>query len=225
VLAVLWTISVEEQFYVVMPWLMKFFKRWRVHVLIVVILISTGFRIYYRDEGTILFFNTFCIMSDFAVGALIAWMAVNEHSIFLKCKKTSRKTNAIIYLVVLLTVVFYHPIFDTTIATISERLILGIGFGYLIFDQAFGENKVFDMSRIPGFVWLGKRAYGLYCFHQIGIIISTKILIAIQLMHSPLHYLLILPVMAFILTVTIASVSYRFFERPFLDWKKKFELN
>ncbi|MFI5135968.1 MAG: acyltransferase family protein, partial [Chitinophagales bacterium] len=94
VLAVLWTISVEEQFYIVMPWLMKFFKRWRMHVLIIVILISTGFRIYYRDNGTVLFFNTFCIMSDFAVGALIALFAVNEHPLFIRWKSTSRKSGA-----------------------------------------------------------------------------------------------------------------------------------
>ncbi|MFI5136163.1 MAG: acyltransferase family protein, partial [Chitinophagales bacterium] len=224
VLAVLWTVSVEEQFYIVMPWLMKFFKKWRVQILVIIILISIGFRIYYRNDGFTMFFHTLCIMSDFAVGALIAWLAVNEHALFFKWKSVPRKISFIVYLAVLIMIVFYHPIFDSTVATIAERLILGVGFGYVIFDQAFGERKVFEMSHIPGFIWLGKRAYGIYCFHQFGILASIKILRAIHLIQSPIDYLVLLPVLSFVLTVIMAALSYRFFERPFMNWKEKFEM-
>lgn len=222
VLAVLWTVSVEEQFYIVMPWLMRFFKKRRVQILVVIILISVAFRVYYRNDGFTMFFNTLTIMSDFAVGALIAWLAVNEHPVFFKWKAVPRKFGMIIYLAVFIMIIFYHPIFDSTIATIMERLVLGAGFGWVIFDQAFGEKKVFEMSRIPGFVWLGKRAYGIYCFHQFGILASIKILRTIHLIQSPVDYLLLLPILSFVLTIIMAALSYRFIERPFLNWKKKF---
>ena len=139
VLAVLWTISVEEQFYVVMPWLMKFLRRWRAHVFLLIILVSIGLRIYYRDEGKIPFFNTFCIMSDFAVGALVAWLAINDHPIYQKWKRIPRSWNLVIYVLLLAMIIFYHPIFDSTPATILERLIIGLALSHVIFDQAFGE--------------------------------------------------------------------------------------
>lgn len=224
VLAVLWTVSVEEQFYVVMPWLMKWFKKWRVHVFAVIVLVCLAARIYYRDEGQVLFFHTLCIMSDFAVGAFLAWLAVTEHPLFLKWKKIPRAWNMGIYLLLLVMVAFYHPLFDSTIATISERLILGLAFGHVIFDQAFGENKAIELGKFPGLVWLGKRAFGLYCFHQIGILACVHLFGALHWLQQPWQYLIMLPLLSFIITVLLAALSYRYFERPFLDWKKKFEL-
>lgn len=224
VLAILWTVSVEEQFYVVMPWLMKLFRKQRVTVFLAVICISIAFRIHFRHEGVALFFHTLCIMSDFAVGAFVAWLAVNEHPWFLRWKKIPRVLNIGIYVLTLVMVLFYHPIFDSTLATIAERMILGIAFGHIIFDQAFAENKAFNLSSIPGFVWLGKRAFGLYCFHQVGLLASVHLFQAMGWVTSPLQYLLLLPLSAFVITVWIAALSYRFFERPFLNLKQKFEM-
>lgn len=225
VLAVLWTVSVEEQFYVVMPWLMKFFRKQRVAVFLAIAIVSTLARIYFRNEGTTLFFHTLCIMSDFAVGAFIAWLAVNNHSWFHRWKKMPRAVNFGIYLALLVMIVFYHPVFDSPLATIAERLILGLAFGHVILDQAFGENKAFNMHRIPGFVWLGKRAFGIYCFHQVGILASVHLFKAMNWLQSPWQFLLLLPLLSFFITVLIAAFSYRFFEQPFLDLKKKFEMN
>lgn len=222
VLAVLWTVSVEEQFYVTMPWLMKWFRKNRVLVFFLLIAVCIGFRIYYRADGRILFFHTLCIMSDFAVGALVAWAAINHHPFFEKLKSLPRRWGASVYLIMAAVIVFYHPVFDSTWATIGERLMLGIGFGYILFDQAFAEKKVMAFGNVPGFAWLGKRAYGLYCFHQVGIVAGIKFLQHLDRLERPLHYLILLPLLAFLLTVLMASVSYRFFERPFLEWKRNF---
>jgi peptidoglycan/LPS O-acetylase OafA/YrhL len=121
-------------------------------------------------------------------------------------------------------IVFYHPLFDSTFATVMERLILGIGFGWIILDQAYSENRSFNLHRIPGFVWLGKRTYGLYCFHEVGILSAIKILKTMDCIHSPFQYAVLMPLIAFSITVALAALSYRFYEKIFLDWKEKFEV-
>ncbi|HYV91699.1 MAG TPA: acyltransferase [Chitinophagales bacterium] len=224
ILAVLWSVSVEEQFYIGWPWLIRLFRKNRWMLFVIVILISISFRIYFRNDGKELFFNTLCIMSDFAIGAFIASIAVNETPFFLRLKKLSRRMIIPIYIIILLMIIFYHPLFDSTFATVIERLILGIGFGWVILDQAYSENRPFNLHRIPGFVWLGKRTYGLYCFHEVGIISAIKIMKAMNCIHSPFQYSVLMPIIAFSITVVLAALSYRFFEKIFLDWKAKFEV-
>ena len=224
ILAVLWSVSVEEQFYIGWPWLIRLFKKNRGLLFLIVIVISIGFRIYFRDDGKELFFNTLCIMSDFAIGAFIASMAINQTPLFLWLKKFSRWKIILLYVIIVLMVAFYHPLFDSTLATVFERLILGIGFGWVILDQVYSENRFFNLHRIPGFVWLGKRTFGLYCFHEVGIISAIKILKEVNCIHSPFQYSVLMPLIAFSITVGLAALSYRYFEKIFLDWKHKFEV-
>lgn len=224
VLAVLWSVSVEEQFYIGWPWLIRLFKKNRWVLLLIVIIISTLFRIYFWQDGKHLFFNTLCIMSDFAIGAGIAFIAVSEPPFFLRLKKLSRSLIMVIYIIIALALIFYHPLFDAPLALISERFILGVAFGWIIFEQAYCENRAFNLYRIPGFTWLGKRTFGLYCFHEAGIIASIKILTAAGFIQSTTGYALAMPLMAFMITVTFAALSYRYFEKPFLELKEKFEV-
>jgi peptidoglycan/LPS O-acetylase OafA/YrhL len=223
VLAVLWTVSVEEQFYICWPWLMKLFKRNRATLFSLLIILSIAFRIYYRNDGVTLFFNSFCIMSDFAIGAWLAMISSEEYKIFNGLKRMPRSLIVVCYLVIISCIIFYHPVFNSTIATVFERLILGIGFGIIILDQVFCENRIFNLSQIPGAQWLGKRAYGFYCFHQVGILVSIKILTALEFIRQPFQYAFIMPVLAFIITVLMAALSYGFFEKYFLNLKRKFE--
>ena len=224
ILAVLWSVTVEEQFYIGWPWLIRLFKKNRWFLFGIIIVISIGFRMYYNNDGKQLFFNTLCIMSDFAIGAFIASMAVDESSLFLRLKKLSRSLIIPIYAIIFLLLVFYHPLFDSPVAIVLERLILGLAFGWIIFDQAYSERRPFNLHRIPGFAWLGKRTYGLYCFHEVGIISAIKFMTAIHFIRSPFQYAFLMPVLAFMITAALAALSYRFFEKPFLDWKKKFEV-
>lgn len=224
IIGVLWSVSVEEQFYIGWPWLIRLFRKNRWVLFALIILISTGFRIYFREDGKELFFNTACIMSDFAIGAFIASIAVNEDSIFLRLKKLSRSAIISIYVVIILMLTFYHPLFNSHVATVLERFILGVAFGWVIFDQAYSEQRVFNLARLPGLVWLGKRTYGLYCFHEVGIISAIKFLKAMHFIQSPFQYAVVMPLLAFAITVALTALSYRFFEKPFLDWKKKFEV-
>ena len=68
---------------------------------------------------------------------------------------------------------------------------------------------------VPFLVFFGKRSYGLYLFHFLGIYIGTK------LYEDNLYVSFIVSLTA---TMLISIFSYRFIEGPFLKLKKKYEV-
>ncbi len=84
-------------------------------------------------------------------------------------------------------------------------------------------------SLIPNsFIYLGKISYGLYVFHQLSLLASVYLLhragqAALDQTHHGVYSLLRLS-LALTLTVGLAALSYRFFESPFLRLKARFEV-
>jgi peptidoglycan/LPS O-acetylase OafA/YrhL len=68
-------------------------------------------------------------------------------------------------------------------------------------------------------VYLGRISYGLYLFHMFWIWLLTEQKGVPILRYHPYRGY----VVAFVLTVVSASVSYHFFERPILKFKERFE--
>jgi peptidoglycan/LPS O-acetylase OafA/YrhL len=66
-------------------------------------------------------------------------------------------------------------------------------------------------------VQLGKISYGLYALH------FTGLFIVLSLLHPARGFNLLLgKVLGLVMTIVLASVSYRWFESPFLRLKSRF---
>ncbi len=66
--------------------------------------------------------------------------------------------------------------------------------------------------------YLGRISYGLYVFHAI-VLVATRSLLATHTMIAGSVMMV-----ALVSTIGIAALSYRFHEKPFLEWKARFEL-
>ena len=80
--------------------------------------------------------------------------------------------------------------------------------------------SLFGISRAllpPQLIYLGKISYGLYVFHLPCREVAAWLLGGIR------HGLLFRPLLQMALTVLVASLSYRYFEMPFLRLKARFE--
>lgn len=71
-----------------------------------------------------------------------------------------------------------------------------------------------------GFVFLGKRSYGMYIFHFLGNHMAHVVVEQFALPSSTVMLFLY----SLIFTIMAAILSYEFLEKPFLHFKKKYEL-
>jgi peptidoglycan/LPS O-acetylase OafA/YrhL len=210
-----WSIGAEEQFYLIWPWLLKFFK----NKLLLVIAVILGYLLL-RSLFTSLF-NTHLIFAylyriwylfpidNMAFGALFAVIHFNNYKKLIHFLQNKLLQFSVWLLVIILIIsgkslgYFHHQIYSLL-------------FGILIFNLATNENTVVSF-KFKTLDYLGKISYGLYMYHSIFIVISIKTLQALNFTNNALIYL-----SSFTLTIVVASLSYEYFEKRFINMKTKY---
>jgi peptidoglycan/LPS O-acetylase OafA/YrhL len=221
-IAFLWSISVEEQFYLIWSVFMKFIHRYFALFCITLILISLIFRFYYATDDANLYFNTISALGNFGIGGLLALAVFKKHRIIESIISWKKPYVISIYLLILLSVAFYHQLMALDNFRIAGRLIYSLLFAYLILEQSMGKHHWFNFGRISLFNYLGKISYGLYCFHGVIITLFLQIIRKTSPEQSYLDVFLLFPLIIFILTMLLSHLSYRYFELYFLNLKQKF---
>lgn len=218
----LWSIAVEEQFYIFMGIILRWLKIIFVPICILLIAGSLVFRYYYLHDSANLYFNSLSWIGTFAMGGLLAWFCAHKGKAFESLKKIPVWFTSLIYTLFVLNFIFYTRIYASDNMVVAERFIASLFFAFLIFEQSFCEKHLFQFGKIPFVNYLGRISYGLFCYHGLIILIygqTTQDFIGID---SPLAVLLINPVIIFVLTLVIASFSYEYFEKPIMSLRRQY---
>ena len=228
----LWSISVEEQFYIAIPIIARFCHRsGATAISLVLIAVSHVSVVLYAMHPTNGFSsqwtNSFVQFQFFAAGTLL--------SIYLKGRVP--QWPAALRLVAalagigcwLVASITFGVQADTPHSTVVQAPIgwaLVLAGTLLLFLSMLG----FPSKYLPGpIVYLGRISYGLYLFHELvyWLIFSPGEAWLARLSQS-LHLAGcrngIGTVLAFCLTVLVAHTSYRLYERPFLRLKSRFTI-
>jgi len=218
----LWTLSVEEQFYLALGLCLLFFQKHLKLVIFIFMGVSIAYNIYAVLKEANAYFNTLTYLFDFAAGALAA-IALKGNKAWVCKLRSLRKSGAFVFYLVMpaiLTVSFLINMNCTGI--LNDAVSECTRFAFILFIAAFIVQQVTGAARFPGLksgllIYTGKISYGLYCFHGIVLTFGD---IALTKMHIVLPGLL----KAFILlgiNYLIASGSYYFLEQPFLRIKNR----
>lgn len=200
-----WSVSVEEQFYFIWPWIVKFFSKilWIVLLLIIIVMTAINYKINSFASFPYLqaFLSSFNI--DFmAVGGIVAILYRNYKDTI----QTLITKKGIIVLIIFS--ILLHLLFEISHVT------LGLSFGLLIL--LFIENKV----EIKLFSVLGKWSYGIYMYHPLVMYFSFSLLDQLHIESfiglNLACYILIIGV-----TVLMSYFSYKYIELYFLKLKHK----
>ncbi|WP_192821700.1 acyltransferase [Rufibacter sp. LB8] len=223
VLSVLWSVSIEEQFYLFWPILIILFKKYRPFLFVILILFSLVFRYSNLGNNTTLDLHTFSAINDLSIGGLFAWLSYNSNS-FIKSITNLNKPKIIIFYIIGFLVIAMTPHFENfAILQTFERLILSIFFIFIILEQNFSENSFYKFSNFKTITKWGKYTYGLYCLHFIGILIATNTTKLLKINTSLPSVLILDTILALSITMCISWISYNYFEKKFLKLKTKFD--
>jgi peptidoglycan/LPS O-acetylase OafA/YrhL len=210
-----WSIGAEEQFYIIWPLLIKFFKNKL--LLVCAVILSYALLRYFFDllfYKHIIFAYLYRIwylfpIDNMAIGGLFAVIYFNHYHKLISF--------------------LYHKIVQALVWLISITLIIsGYSLGYFhhqIYSILFGII-IFNLATNPSSIihfksktleYLGKISYGLYMYHSIFIVISIKL---VQHVHSQNNFIIYL--LSFAMSIGVSTISYEYFEKRFILKKIKY---
>jgi len=221
----LWSLSVQEQFYLLWPFLILVTPRkWLPAVLLVLVVGGFAFRATVIGTGISDFYRWVMlpgVIDTFALGALIACVRKSERPLAL----TSGWAGAFVGLAALgcyvaARFVRFGP-FPGAWAAVIETLE-NFFFAWMLLRTVAGWRGVVGaVFENPGLIFLGRISYGLYIFHVLVNIALTPWLERHGLgVHDNLA---IRTAVLFALSVGVASLSYFFLELPLGEWVRRKE--
>jgi peptidoglycan/LPS O-acetylase OafA/YrhL len=225
----LWSLAVEEQFYLVWPFVILLLKKPK-HILYLLVALLIGvvtlrFVFWTYKIENLAYYNlyTFSRIDGICIGSMLAVLRkINPRSI-------NRYFTFIVLALAALNFVFYffnkENRFSYPYLAIAGYTTFAVIFGLLVNEGVERDNvfvnKVFNLRLLKFF---GTISYSLYVFHW-----------PLYLMLSPYlenwfvqnQNLIAAPIAASItstlLAILLAWLSFKFFEKPFLLLKKRFE--
>lgn len=218
----LWSIGVEEQFYLFWPFLFLFFykKRFFKHFLLGLILLQFFVRIFlwykYPFSTAALFsvINRFDCMMLGGLGAIL----------YLEKSKIIELIDSFwIQLLswIIIGLMFFNAFhfFNSILETFSVSLITVIA----IIGQINLKNKIVNLE-IPILSYLGKLSFGIYVYHPLIMLLYSQLFKQLDLNVNEMTLAISCFILIFVTTIMVAHLSYYKFEKKFLKLKTKFAI-
>jgi peptidoglycan/LPS O-acetylase OafA/YrhL len=230
ILAVLWAISVEEQFYFLWPLALKTSHRKIAFWIIGIILSSFIFSLFFVNNYDLFHYFTISVMSALGVGALLAYSVEYLPKIKERFVKMSRTKIIILYIFTFALIPFKGALPDIAkggwyvFLYALIPLLFSFLFALIIAEQNYSENSFWKASRRKLFTSLGKISYGLYAYHLVAffLVLLLMKIIGISTLYTSIPLYIIVIIATFLLTILLSSLSYRFIEKKFLLLKEKY---
>lgn len=220
------SVGIEEQFYFLWPWLIKWFKNILIPLVFILILIPlmphicdyTSLHFFQANSKTFLFlkqlgdfFNYFKI-NCMALGGLFAWLFFKNKTSFLNILYSRPIQLTALFMGLGGWIIGFHlPLFTDE--------VYALFFGIIILNTATNPNKIISFDyRLTNY--LGKISYGIYVYHWIIIYFVLDWIVPYR--ENNIFFNTIIYISATGLTILIAHLSYFYFELWFLKLKEGF---
>lgn len=213
----LWSICIEEHFYLVWPLMVALVPARRLpEVFSVVILGSFLTRFYYfyfvPYSWMSLYLNTFCRWDTLAIGSLFAYAYYYR----LLAPRVPRSIRVMVYLAAaLLFVNDTYGNWDTIFLAAAKKYVYLVAIAFALGNMLFNPDAMLKWRRQTIFHYFGKISYGIYMYHGFIILLINK--------QFPWFHDRFFLGWVMVFTLIVSAVSYELIEKPLLRLKKSFD--
>lgn len=208
-LGVTWSLAIEEQFYLIWPWVVRYCSRTQLRrIAIAVMCVSPVLRLVLTFAHVNLYSNLFCRLDGLMAGALLALLVRSDHVV--PSRYVSRAW--IVFLVA-------APLAFVTEAMHARWIVFSLtalAAAALVYLALYARQAGLQSALTNRFmVYTGTISYGLYLLHKIPFDMA-------QSLRLDRHPLLAVPILL-VACYGVAALSWNLLERPFLRLKRHFE--
>jgi peptidoglycan/LPS O-acetylase OafA/YrhL len=219
----LWSISLEEQFYLVWPGLAKYLSPRGLFTIATLLMTASYLTLalllqQHQTVDPAIWVNSLIQFQFFALGTMTAIIVRGRVLNLPKALRMALFVAGLLCLRAAQAAVFVNdPRMAHDFVHIAPRYLIALA-GCLCFFLSFLQVKAGGWHK--PFIYLGKISYGLYVFHVLWLGLARHLLG--RFMSSPMALQTAAMSLALPATVLTAMLSYRYLESPFLRVKKRF---
>lgn len=219
-LAVFWSLAVEEQFYLTLPWVIRYFDRKRVMMIAMeAILLAPALRVvlysFWPNHPLAWFVLMPCRADGLFFGVLGA-VALREpvSKAWIASRRNLFRALIVLFAIGLpfVTQTDMHanglPMVSVMLSWLAAFYLL-----VLVYAMSFPQSLASRCLRWAWLRWLGMIAYGMYLFHELVLSIAKDFLGAGSTSSSMARQM-IASAVAVVVTLILASLSWEYFEKP-----------
>lgn len=215
----LWSIGVEEQFYLMWAPIVKYLKRYIAPAICTVVVLSAALSIFghfhYAPDNNIGRLITTLKFHCMGMGGIFAYYFYHRSS-----ERTGLLHSTwLLYALQALTIAAILTSLSTGLAAVDE-LIRSIIFSFLLL--AVASQNLQASGRAGMLNYLGKISYGIYMYHMLVDYALRTVFSKIHLaaLSNGYAFLGIYFLILLTSTIVLAGISYRFLEQPIIQWGK-----
>ena len=191
-------------------------------IYIILLIFSLFYQITYNDNINKLHYATLSCITDLSIGGIVAILVFYNIRI-VKYFENLGKFKIIVFYTIGFVYILTRVYLEIYVFfRVFERCILSLFFAFIILEQSYSKKSVYKISKNKFLCSLGKYTYSMYMFHMIFLIYIHKFWVKFEIYDNLFVDLIIKTFLIIVASLTFSILSYRYYEKPFLNFKNKF---